>query len=242
MRKRTPKHTKLREVVCYICGKHYQNYYSPKELLTPRMCSRECKNEYFRRLKQKRSYITECKVCHKSFRTQFCENKKYCSRKCMGIGFKDRIISIDTRKRLSISKSGKNNPQYGKPRTLDERQRMAKAISGEKSPRWRGGLTEKAQIIRLSLSFKVWREEVYKRDKYTCQKCFLSRGKDFRLHPHHIKPFAKYPELRFDVANGITLCSKCHGEIHNIDFISRQKKYREYIGGKNEISTISNIM
>ena len=35
-----------------------------------------------------------------------------------------------------------------------------------------------------------------------------SRGGNLRAH--HVQPFAKHPERRFDVANGITLCHPCH--------------------------------
>lgn len=31
-----------------------------------------------------------------------------------------------------------------------------------------------------------------------------------RLQAHHIKPWAMYPSLRYNVANGITLCRYCH--------------------------------
>ena len=59
--------------------------------------------------------------------------------------------------------------------------------------------------------YNDWRKAVYDRDGYTCQCCGKVGG---RLNAHHIKSFAEYPELRFDVDNGITLCDRCHRNIH----------------------------
>ena len=56
-------------------------------------------------------------------------------------------------------------------------------------------------------AFIDWRKAVFERDDYTCQMCTKRGGE---LHPDHIKQFAYYPELRFDVANGRTLCASCH--------------------------------
>jgi len=52
-----------------------------------------------------------------------------------------------------------------------------------------------------------WRKVVYKRDNWTCQRCFKKGGK---IEAHHIKRFSEYPELRVDINNGITLCHNCH--------------------------------
>ena len=59
--------------------------------------------------------------------------------------------------------------------------------------------------------YKQWREAVLKRDKYTCQYCGKVGGK---LNVHHIKPFSLYPDDRFNIDNGITLCKQCHIELH----------------------------
>lgn len=63
--------------------------------------------------------------------------------------------------------------------------------------------------IRKSLKYKLWKESVFKRDNFTCQICFC-RGGDKQAD--HIKPFALFPDLRFDLDNGRTLCVPCHRE------------------------------
>lgn len=66
---------------------------------------------------------------------------------------------------------------------------------------------------RDTFNYRVWRKDVYIKDNYTCQKCG-KRGGD--LNAHHIKSFSKFEELRLSVANGSTLCNKCHNEFHKL--------------------------
>lgn len=82
---------------------------------------------------------------------------------------------------------------------------------GANHPNWKGGVTPENQKVRNSKEMKAWKRAVFQRDGYSCQICGQIGGE---LQAHHIKPFAKFPELRFDVNNGITLCKECHKEVH----------------------------
>jgi len=67
-----------------------------------------------------------------------------------------------------------------------------------------------------------WRAAVYSRDRFRCQCCgwhgwggTKSKGQRV-LHPHHIRPKALYPDLIYDVDNGVTLCERCHNRLHSV--------------------------
>ena len=64
---------------------------------------------------------------------------------------------------------------------------------------------------RMSADYRNWRKEVFERDNYNCQICGKKGGE---LNAHHIKTFKKHKKLRFEVSNGVTLCAKCHREVH----------------------------
>ena len=105
------------------------------------------------------------------------------------------------------------------------RRKISEAHKGDKSWNWKGGIEPENKRIRKSLEYKLWREAVYKRDDWTCQKYKTKGGK---LHPHHIQNFAGFPELRFTIDNGITLSEKAHKEFHKIyGFHSNTKEQLE---------------
>lgn len=75
------------------------------------------------------------------------------------------------------------------------------------------GMTLDDMKARNSLGYKEWRKDVFERDNYTCQKCGKEGNGD--LNAHHIKSFANFPDERFNIENGITLCINCHKETDN---------------------------
>jgi len=79
-------------------------------------------------------------------------------------------------------------------------------IRGVNHPLWKGNSEERKHLM-AQIEYKIWRSNVFSRDNWTCQTCGR-RG--IYLEAHHIKSWQKYPELRFEVSNGVTLCKECH--------------------------------
>lgn len=157
-----------------------------------------------------------CNTCgNEFFSNKACIGRtpKYCSRKCYADRpqskktiktspeQKPRIVSKETREKQSLSHRGKRYPH----------------MMGSNHPQWKGGVTEPNEKIRKCADYSEWRRQVFERDGYTCLSCGKRGG---HLHAHHVKKFSEHPELRLDVSNGVTLCTKCHEEIHGLVFSS----------------------
>lgn len=110
-----------------------------------------------------------------------------------------------------------NKIGLGRKHTLETRRKISEAHKGERSYMWKGGITSINEQIRRSLEYKLWRESVFERDNYTCVWCGArgGQGKRVDLHADHVKSFAYYPELRFAIDNGRTLCVPCHKTTDN---------------------------
>ena len=130
-----------------------------------------------------------CLICDNEFWRKPCAikkgNNKFCSKECYFKWQKGRKRSVGFREKCKESRL-KRAHLY----TIDKLNRF-----------WRS-----------SNEYKSWRQIVFKRDDWTCQKCGARSKKDcyVRIEAHHKKPFSTFPELRFIVDNGETLCKKCH--------------------------------
>ena len=116
----------------------------------------------------------------------------------------------DIRNKLREDKLGEKNPMFGKHHSKERKEELRKAFIGERNPQWKGGVTLQNELIRKLPEYKLWRKSVFTRDDYTCVWCGQHGG---YLEADHIKPFCDYPELRFAIDNGRTLCKKCHHSI-----------------------------
>lgn len=91
---------------------------------------------------------------------------------------------------------------------------------GARNPNWRGGVTSSRKREMSTKEYRAWRAAVFARDNYTCTLCGKRGG---YLQADHIKPWAYFPELRYDVSNGRTLCLKCHRQTFKAVFTWRNR-------------------
>lgn len=162
-----------------------------------------------------------CKECGNIFsKKSDCSNynwtrQKYCSRSCASKAMSENNKGVCSNTGRTHIKKGQNlSPatQFKKGQTSYWKGKPNPNFQGENNPNWRGGVTPEHLKIRWSVKMKNFRNEIFKRDNYTCQQCGRKRKPADRviLNIHHIKSFATCDELRFDEHNVVTLCEECH--------------------------------
>lgn len=86
---------------------------------------------------------------------------------------------------------------------------ISKMHRAENHPNWVQDRTKLARRDERNDSmYHEWRKNVWKRDNFKC-KIADSNCKG-RIEAHHILSWRDYPELRYQVNNGITLCYAHH--------------------------------
>ncbi|MFA6992667.1 MAG: NUMOD3 domain-containing DNA-binding protein [Candidatus Gracilibacteria bacterium] len=206
----------------------------------------------------------KCGVCSKEFYVRPSIEKigkgKFCSRKCAyksieGNTFsKGHILSKEGLKKIKETRANQIFPEghykrisenhkkigvgkwmLGRKLSKETRLKISENHKGEKTHLWRGGVdTSLYSKIRNSIQSRFWREDVFKRDNYTCTWCGDKRGHN--LNADHIKSFAlilKENNIKtveeaiackelWDINNGRTLCVPCHKKTDNWGYGARK--------------------
>ncbi len=179
--------------------------------------------------------IVNCKNCDAELVRRPCRTKgnNYCNAKCQmayeySVGIRDKsTIALkaheanrnapykprpdmrgdnnpskrkEVREKIRLSKLGKKNPMFGK--FGKKHHNYKTGASMERGKRWGRSI------------YQNWRRKVFERDSYTCQMCEDKRGNN--LNAHHLDSWAEFPERRYDVDNGQTLCEECHTLVHRM--------------------------
>lgn len=135
--------------------------------------------------------------------------------------FKGKTHTDETRAKIRATRKAnpRPGPNKGKPRTPETRAKISashrasgKTMRGAAHHAYRDGRSVERRGERLSAEYKRWRYDVFTRDSFACRRCSDDRGGN--LNAHHIHSFAKHPELRMSLDNGITLCVPCHKAEH----------------------------
>lgn len=203
---------KLKRFRCNQCESSFE-----ANTIERRFCSRDCYYKYssingnsgqFTKETTKENHphwkggkihISVCGFCKIYFTAYKSSHRKFCSVEC----FREHWIKQEyhkQRNKITFQKISKALRGKGRP-----------DLSGDKHPNWKGGRSRGYKTGYYSTEYKKWREKVFERDNYFCQEC----SSDNYITAHHIKSFAHYPELRFNVENGLTLCEKCHTKTDN---------------------------
>jgi len=147
-----------------------------------------------------------------------CNRPYYCKDMCH-FHYKRMIDSVDLNRQYHGYQRGKlekNCLQCSKKFSVKKSLPNSKFCSkhcwgkhriGEKNSNWRGGITDSTTEERNRFNREL-REIILTRDNYICQICQSENSGNLQID--HIKSWAKYPELRFDINNCRTVCRPCH--------------------------------
>jgi len=148
--------------------------------------------------------MKECIQCHRLWAPkQNFKKRLFCSLRCcnQNEGQKDKF--------RAAHKLVNHSWMLGRKHSEETKRKMSDSHRGPKSSSWKGGLAfRKRKDERADSAYNELRRQVLLRDKRMC------RLKDDTCSGHkvvhHILPWRDYPEERYNVINGITLCQIHH--------------------------------
>jgi hypothetical protein len=171
---------------CEVCGKEY--YVIPARARITRFCSTRCKGIF---ISKNSIGSLHPRYIQNVAREKICEG---CG--CLMVHKSPQpITSFLLQKFCTKTCADENGLRY----------------FGEENKKYKG---DAARRKNRTSQHSRWATKVIQRDLYKCMRCGVS-GEDATLQAHHIFPFELFPAKRNEISNGITLCSKCHWEVHD---------------------------
>lgn|SRR3990167_8385483 len=155
-----------------------------------------------------------CRYCKKSFKENNTQ-RKYCTQSCYWkakagstrqFKRKKELICLECKMhfmRYFSDLQRNNSGKYCSRKCLGKAN--GRRLSGKGHWNWKGGISPR---VLNTIPYKEWRKKVFERDNYVCIMCGYNGGRI--IQADHIKSWKNFPELRFDVKNGRTLCIECH--------------------------------
>ena len=165
----------------------------------------------------------KCKTCGKEFYAKRCHiiigHGNYCSKSCSKKGKIPLNLKIAQAKSpikkgntLATCLKGRKRPPFSDKWKKNMSDSHKGIYARDKHPNWKGGITGELQLLRHTKEYDEWRFKVYRKYYYHCIEC--KKHCSNNIVAHHTKDFKNYPEIRFDVNNGVVMCRKCHLLLH----------------------------
>lgn len=148
-----------------------------------------------------------CDECGRVRWVEFKTKKFNICQSCAHIGIKP---SKETLLKKSESAKGRKHSNETKAKISKNHARL----TGENNSLWNPNITNEERLIKRKYpEYKQWRNEIFERDNFVCQKCDQI---GYKLNAHHLESYSNNKKLRITLLNGITLCEDCHKDFHHI--------------------------
>lgn len=230
---KNPNFRNLEKKICGICSKEYESYNKNRKFcgvicgainnrkdpgVSRKVRERKEKKIIKKRVKERIQRLQKKYLC------PFCnvEQRKKGRKMCKSChAFKTRMIEKECPK---CKKKFETRCATGRRKFHCSNKCRTEDLQGSKNPNWKGGKKTESQKIRSSKEYSDWRTRVFERDGFKCIWCGKFSG---TLNADHIKPFSLFPELRFSIDNGRTLCVPCHKKTDSYLKKTYRKDYDE---------------
>lgn len=123
-------------------------------------------------------------------------------------------LSEEHVEKLRMASRGTRNPFFGKKHSIKTKEKWSKIrrgrFVGPLSPHW---IEDRAKLKTArkqayDVRYLEWMRAVKNRDGWKCR--MSNKECKGRLEAHHIFRWVDFPDLRYEIKNGITLCHHHH--------------------------------